>query len=81
MKETVANKDLMIALYQSLRSVAPDGELNGASTKLLGVDAVLDSTGFLEFLVSAGEALGNTVDLSGECREIYSEKLSIGQST
>jgi hypothetical protein len=64
MNETVADNDLMNALYESLRSVAPNAELNGASTKLLGADAVVDSVGFLGFLMSAEAALGNTVDLS-----------------
>ena len=64
MSETVADKELIDALCESLRSVAPNAELDGESTELLGADAVLDSVGFLGFLMSAEGALGNTVDLS-----------------
>jgi hypothetical protein len=77
MKEATTNSDLMDALHESLRSVAPKAQFSGASTRLLGADAVLDSVGFLGFLISAEAALGNTVDLSAvliEQGDIASEK-------
>ena len=64
MNEKVADNDLTNTLYESLRSVAPNAELNGESTKLLGAGAVLDSVAFLGFLMSAETALGNSIDLS-----------------
>lgn len=64
MNETVADGALIEALIESLRSVVPNAKLEGASTKLLGTDAVVDSVGFLGFLMSAESMLGNTVDLS-----------------
>jgi acyl carrier protein len=64
MNEAVVNGELLEALFESLKSVVPNAKLEGAGTKLLGTDAVVDSVGFLGFLMSAESALGNTVDLS-----------------
>jgi acyl carrier protein len=64
MNETLADEDLLETLSESLKSVAPNARLEGSSTKLLGTDSVVDSVGFLGFLMSAESALGNTVDLS-----------------
>ena len=64
MNEAVANGALLEALFESLKGVVPNAKLDGAGTKLLGADAVVDSVGFLGFLMSAESALGNTVDLS-----------------
>jgi acyl carrier protein len=64
MNEAVVNGALLEALFESLKSVVPNAKLEGAGTKLLGTDAVVDSVGFLGFLMSAESALGNTVDLS-----------------
>jgi acyl carrier protein len=64
MNEAVVNGALLEALFESLKSVVPNAKLEGAGTKLLGADAVVDSVGFLGFLMSAESALGNTVDLS-----------------
>ena len=64
MNETVADEALLETLSKSLKSVAPSAKLEGSSTKLLGTDSVVDSVGFLGFLMSVESALGNSVDLS-----------------
>jgi acyl carrier protein len=64
MNETVADEALSETLSKSLKSVAPNARLEGSSTKLLGTDSVVDSVGFLGFLMSVESALGNSVDLS-----------------
>ena len=64
MDVAVAEGPVLEALFESLKSVVPNAKLEGVDTKLLGIDAVVDSVGFLGFLMSAESALGNTVDLS-----------------
>jgi acyl carrier protein len=77
MDVAVAEGPVLEALFESLKSVVPNAKLEGADTKLLGTDAVVDSVGFLGFLMSAESALGNTVDLSAlliEAGDVPSEE-------
>ena len=52
------------AITSALKTGAPDVKLNGASTRLMGAGAVIDSIGFVNLLVSLEAALPECIDLA-----------------
>lgn len=62
------------AITSALRTGAPDVKLNGASTRLMGAGAVIDSIGFVNLLVSLEAALPGGIDLAAS----YMQQSEVG---
>src|SRR5262245_55573119 len=58
-----AHEDALAVVVRTLTTVSPNLSAAGAETPLMGSQAVLDSVGFVTFLVSLEQNLDNTVDL------------------
>lgn len=59
------SRDTLVSLViDAVAAVAPQARSIAAETSLVGSDAVLDSVGFVTFLVSLEERLDNAVDLA-----------------
>jgi hypothetical protein len=55
---------ILSVVIDTLAAVSPDVGQVGADTHLMGSQAVLDSVGFVTFLVSLEQNLGGSVDLA-----------------
>ncbi len=61
---TRTSRDAILSIVAgTLAAVAPNLRAAGAETALMGSQAVLDSVGFVTFLVSLEQNLDNAVDL------------------